>query len=149
MNIPRIQITCPGDKGRGHESRTANVVRFEFGTETEGTERFWSGWHTMRAPSRAQRFEKRFSRSLKLDSWWDDDETEEAEVESRRRELTDDGEIKWDKDLKGVYTCPLCRDNLQVSDWGKLCRVLDRLRENSVETVTLSNLKMVYETCGG
>lgn len=147
MNAYTIRVVCPGDKGRGHESRTANVVLFEFGTDIEGVEKYWGGWHTTTAPSRAQKPEKRGARSLKHDQWWADIETEAAK--ERRRTFNLSGEILTDKDLKGIYTCPLCRDNLQVSDWEKLCQILDRLRANDVEKLTLANLRMIYETHTG
>lgn len=144
MNAFTIRVVCPGDKGRGHESRTANVVRFEFGTDIEGMEKYWGGWHTTYVPSRAQRPEKRWSQSHKLDGWWQDAETEEAK--ERRRTLNPSGDILTNKDLKGIYTCPVCRDNLQVSDWGKLCRILDKLRANNVDRLTLAGLRKIYET---
>ncbi|WP_307462546.1 hypothetical protein [Pseudarthrobacter oxydans] len=54
--------------------------------------------------------------------------------------------VTWQTDMNRVYKCTICRDNVQVADFAKLCRILDTLLANSVEALTLARLRAIYET---
>jgi hypothetical protein len=138
-----IRVACPGDKGRGHETRPANVVRFFFIDESSANEGagITPGWHDTTGLSRSQRPEKLAQRST-LDAWNYDYNTEAG------REHVDSLEpgVTWREDMNRVFKCALCRDNVQVADFPKLCRILDALRAHNVQTLTLANLRTIYET---